>query len=569
MTGALVRAADRLEGKGDSPRSRRLRLLTEHPTTTAMASHFDYLIVVTDALVVLETALEECERGESGRLVCSMPPQEGKTTLLRWFCVRLLIKNPDLRIGYVSYAAALARASGRYVRNVFENYSLEIGLAVGHDRYDAGDWTIEGHRGGMVSVGVGGALTGRPIDFLVVDDPLSGQKDADSVKVLAAQEDWWHSTARTRLAPTASAVVTQTRWVEADLAGNRIAEGWPQVNIPAVADGETPDALNRERGRYLISTRGRTPEQWQATRKEVGERVWAALYQGRPAPLEGGIFRREWITRHRMTEVPKLRKVITVIDPADNTGKGDEAGIITGGVGHDGRFYILADDSGHMTVERWFRVAFLAGLRWGASEVCYERSLSGLARRAKDAWRNLLSDARTLYRMALPFEPQRTPELWDEVDSHGVDLIARNRILYEAAVYVSRDDADAEEIQAAKDRLDELWTLVPAVLALPETGLRVRAIRPDGDKQHRALLAQPLYETGKVSHVGTFPLLEHTLVTWQEGQDSPDRMDADVYLLLELAAHSQRARMSAASGPRIPTHPNSGMIQSRNGWRPR
>lgn len=566
MTSALARAADRLEGKGDSPRSRRLRLLSEHPTTTALASHFDYLIVVTDALVVLETALEQCEQDEAGRLVCSMPPQEGKTTLLRWFCVRLLVRNPDLRIGYVSYAAALARASGRYVRNVFETYSLEMGLAVGHDRYDAGDWTIEGHRGGMVSVGVGGALTGRPIDFLVVDDPIPDQKAADSIKVLTTQEDWWKSVARTRLAPTASAVVTQTRWAQADLAGNRISEGWPLVNIPALADGETPDALERPRGQYLVSTRGRTPEQWNKTRRDVGERVWAALYQGRPAPLEGGIFQREWITRYRRDEAPKLGKVITMIDPADNTGAGDEAGIITGAVGADGRFYILADDSGHMTVERWFRVAFCSALRFGASEVCYERSLSGLSRRAKDAWRNILSDARTLFRKALPFEVQHKLELWPEV---GEDPAERDRVLYEAAVYVARDDADEFEINEARDRLTELWEFVPAVLALPETGIRVRAIRPDGDKQHRALLAQPLYETGKVSHVGTFPLLEHTLVTWQEGQSSPDRMDATVYLLLELAKHSQRARMTAASGQRIPLHPNSGAYLGRNGWRTR
>jgi hypothetical protein len=181
----------------------------------------------------------------------------------------------------------------------------------------------------------------------------------------------------------------------------------------------------------------------------------------------------------------------------------------------------------------------------------------------------MLTDARTLFRKALPTEPQRKLSLWGEVDSHGADLIERSRILYEAAVHVARDDADEFEINEARDRLTELWELVPAVLALPETGLRVRAVRPDGDKKHRALLAQPLYEAGKVSHVGTFPLLEHTLVTWQEGQNSPDRMDADVYLLLELAAHGQRARMSGASGPHIQVHPTSGARVDRSAWRTR
>lgn len=564
MTAALGLAADRLEGKDDSPRSRRARLLTEFARTTELARHFDYTTVVTAALELMDTELRRCADARSGRLVLSMPPQEGKTTLLRWLCVALLIENPDLRIGYVSYAATLARGSGRFVRSIIAAHASEMGLRISRDRSDAGDWTIEGHRGGMVSVGVGGALTGRPIDFLVIDDPLSGQKDADSIKVLETQEGWWRSVARTRLAPKASAVVTQTRWAEADLAGNRIAEGWPVINIPAVADGETSDALNRPRGEYLTSTRGREAADWEAVRADVGERVWAALYQGRPAPLEGGVFKREWIERYRRHDAPELRKIITMIDPADNTGSGDEAGVITAGVGADGRYYVLADDSDHMTVGRWFRVAFLAALAHKATEVCYEQSLSGLKRRAKEAWRDLLQDAVSLYRAAVPGgkDPDAFPAVPDE------------ETIYAAAEGLAREDSDDTEVEEIRTRLLELWPLVGRVLKTPETGPPVRAIRPEGDKLGRAKLASPLYESGKTSHVGTFPLLEHTLLTWQEGQRSPDRMDAAVHVLLELSAHAVATRMSSANRGRIPTRSTAGFGKNMiprstrtDGWR--
>jgi hypothetical protein len=570
VTGILARSADRLQGLDESASSRRTRLLAECPTTAALASRFDYLFVITDAIATMDARLAQCVESDNGRLVISCPPQEGKSTLLRWFCVRLLIRHPEWRIGYVSYAANLARASGRFCRNMINTHSHEMGLAVSRATSDAGDWTLEGHRGGMIAVGIGGALTGKPIDFLVVDDPLSGEKDANSIKVLEAQEGWWHSVARTRFGPKASGVVTQTRWAEADLAGNRLAEGWALCNIPALADGETPDALERERGIYLTSTRDRTPADWEGTRHEVGERVWAALYQGRPAPLEGGVFKREWIERNRLDEAPPLVKIITMVDPADNEGGGDEAGVITGGVGADGRYYILADDSQPMTVARWFRVAFLAALRWGSVEVCYEKSLSGLRRKGREAWRDIRADALALHRAAIGTAVEHPADDEDEVDAVA-RVTALLGVLSSSSAGLAREDADAAELDEIEARLTELWPFVAAVLRLPETGIPVRAVGLEGGKLYRAKLVQPLYERDKVSHVGRYPLLEHTLTTWQEGQPSPDRMDADVHLLLQLSQHATATRVTRPVG-QIPTRSTAGFGRgtlprsTRTGW---
>lgn len=558
------RAADALEGKDDSAASRRRQALEKFPRAIDLALYLDFQTVLTPALELLDAAMATAQTDRRGRAVISMPPQEGKSTLLRWFCLRNLIENPELRIAYISFQAQIARDSGIFVREMIRTHGDELGLEISKQKAVGGAWQLEDHRGGMVSVGVGGALTGRPVDFMIIDDPLSGQKDADSIKILETQEGWWRSVARTRLAPAASVIVTQTRWSPADLAGNRIAEGWPQINIPAVSDGQTPDALNREPGVYLVSTRGRTQDDWDKTREDVGERVWAALYQGRPAPVEGGVYKIAWITRNRVDSHPALVKVVTMVDPADNEGSGDEAGIITGGLGEDGKGYILADDSGHMTAARWFRVAFLSALQHGASEVCYEKSLSGLQRRGREAWKDLRNDAMALFEALYPTgaAPEQFPKELDE------------EIIYQGALSIIDWDIDPEELEEIKSRLREMWWAVPKILKIPKTGLPVRAVTADGSKLTRAKLAAPLVETNRVRFVGSFPLLEHVLTTWMEGMPSPDRMDAFVHLLLDLFGHGNGSRVSKPGGPRIPTSSiggfGRGSIATRTagrGWR--
>lgn len=93
-----------------------------------------------------------------------------------------------------------------------------------------------------------------------------------------------------------------TRWHEDDLAGRLLAsEGnkdkggkWKVISIPAQCEDEATDPLRRKLGEFMVSTRGRTPEQWAERRKDVGEYVWSALFQQRPAPAEGGLFKRLW-----------------------------------------------------------------------------------------------------------------------------------------------------------------------------------------------------------------------------------------------------------------------------------
>ncbi len=483
----------------------RLRTIRECPTPLDLACRLDHTYVRTPALELLADRLRHAATTRDGRLVVSIAPQEGKTSLARWLCTWLLVSNPDLRIVYASYAASLARASGRLVRGYIHTYGDQLGLTVASDHADASDWQLAGHRGGMVTVGVGGSLTGRPADVLFVDDPLRNQQDADSETVRENLHEWWSSVARTRLAPGAPVIVVQTRWVEDDLAGRRVDEGWPLVNIPALADGHTEDALNRPAGTWLDSARHRTIADWEQTRRDVGERTFAALYQGRPAPLEGGVFKRAWFDTWRITpdKVPTTCGRAVVVDPADNEGDGDEAGLLlvaTGG----GKVYVLDDLSAPMTVARWARLACLTCVRNNAPTLAYEQSLSQLPARIRDAWKALHQQAEALDRTG--HNPDR-----------ALDLVAR-----------PIDGPDARALlTAAMAELTE--DDVAAILERGPSGPRRHKITAKGTKQDRMLWCAPKVETGRLVLAGHFPKLEHQAVTWQVGMDSPDRVDALVH----------------------------------------
>lgn len=257
--------------------------------------------VQTPALDLIDLELQRLVDTPDGRLIVTMPPQEGKSTrVAKDFIIWLLKHRPWLRVVGASYAQGLANRNGRAVRNLIRS-NPDLGLTLAKDNGAASEWEIEGRGGGMLSVGRGAGVTGRTADLLVIDDPLKDRQEADSEIIRDACWDWWTDSLSTRLTPGAPVVLILTRWHEDDLAGRLLAaeDGhlWRVVRIPAQADhdpskGET-DPLGRAPGDFLESARGRTPEQWQAIRTRVGERTWNALYQGRPTSAAGTVFRRE------------------------------------------------------------------------------------------------------------------------------------------------------------------------------------------------------------------------------------------------------------------------------------
>ena len=262
--------------------------------------------VQTPALDLIDAAIVKTINTPDGRLIVTMPPQEGKSTrVAKDTPIWALTSNPDCRIVTASYAQGLANRNGRAIRNTIATHP-DLGLAIAPDNGSVSEWQISGRDGGVLSVGVGAGLTGRPADLLIIDDPIKDRKEADSEVFRQNVWDWWTDVASTRLAPGAPVIVILTRWHEDDLAGRLLAaeDGhlWQVVNIPAQADhkpgeGET-DPLGREPGEFMQSARRRTHQQWEAIRIRSGARTWASLYQGRPSAAEGDILKRDWWKRY-------------------------------------------------------------------------------------------------------------------------------------------------------------------------------------------------------------------------------------------------------------------------------
>jgi predicted phage terminase large subunit-like protein len=271
-----------------------------------MAQALDPTIVRTPALELINRALVDLADGREDRLIVSMPPQEAKSSTVSYrFPTWLLADvNPDLRVLIVSYSDEIARRWGADIKRDFESYTgddggVDLGVRLRADSRAAGRWQVEGHRGGAWCGGVSGSWTGRAADLILIDDPLKDLEQAQSPVYRERFQRFWQGVAVPRLAPGARVCLISTRWHEEDAAGwllqhegDRSRGGrWRVINIPALAEDDD-DPLGRDPGEYMISARGE--RDWVAIRKSVGEYVWASLYQGRPAPAEGGLFKRLW-----------------------------------------------------------------------------------------------------------------------------------------------------------------------------------------------------------------------------------------------------------------------------------
>lgn len=226
---------------------------------------------MTPAWELLRRELTAACTTPNGRLVVSVPPQEGlKTSLVRELCVDLLKHNPQRHVMYVTYHQDVARMQGRFVRSMFRVPS----------QHTNDDWRIAGNIGGMISQGVGSDLLGYYTNALVVDDPHRGPREAPETRQRVI--NWWENSLLRRLLPDGSIVVVCSRMHRDDLAGRLIAQGWPCLNIPALADGIAPDALQRPVGTWLKSLRGRTEQEWKDLRLEIDERSFTTMWQGCP-----------------------------------------------------------------------------------------------------------------------------------------------------------------------------------------------------------------------------------------------------------------------------------------------
>lgn len=303
-----------------------------------------------------------------------VPPQVGKTSFSGGFLpFWILGMMPETRIIFISYSDDYSRLRGGEVRDMVKAFGEELfGISIDPEKDAAGDWRLKGHRGGMLSVGIGSQITGRSGDIIIIDDVIKNMQDAASVATKALHVREYDGTIRPRLQPGGTMIMTSTRWADDDLAGSLESRGrtkgyrgddWDVMSFGAICEPPNQDDMDRELYELIDfeaweDELGRRPGQplqcrftdpelpWEETvfyalQRSLDPFTFACVYQQDPSASEDGMFPPSKWGRYRVGELPQMRAVCRIWEPAATKGGGDWSVGVKMGKGVDDRFYIL------------------------------------------------------------------------------------------------------------------------------------------------------------------------------------------------------------------------------------
>jgi predicted phage terminase large subunit-like protein len=280
-------------------------------------------------------AFERVANGECKRLIINMPPRHTKSEfasylLPAWF----LGKFPKKKIIETAHTAELAVGFGRKVRNLVDSdvyKSIFPGVGLQADSKAAGRWATN-QGGDYFAIGVGGAVTGKGADILIIDDPHSEQEATiaeNNPEVYDKTYEWYTSGPRQRLQPGGAIIIVMTRWSKRDLTGQvvksalqRSGEEWEVIEFPAILPDGGP----------------LWPEFWsikelEALRQELPNGKWMAQYMQSPTSDVSAIVKREWWKIWEKDDPPMCEFIIQSWDTAFlKTQRSDYSACTTWGV---------------------------------------------------------------------------------------------------------------------------------------------------------------------------------------------------------------------------------------------
>lgn len=267
---------------------------------------------------IMAQAFERVAKGEVKRLIINMPPRHTKSEfasylLPAWF----LGKFPAKKVIQTSNTAELAVGFGRKVRNLVDSEvyrDIFPNLQLQQDSKAAGRWnTSKG--GDYFAIGVGGTVTGKGANLLIIDDPHSEQEAAlaaSNPDVFDKVYEWYTSGPRQRLQPGGAIVIVMTRWSLRDLTGQvlqasvaRGGEQWEVIEFPAIMPSGNP----------------LWPEFWsleelKALQDELPNSKWQAQYQQNPVGNESAIVKRDWWKWWEHETPPQCEYILQTWDTA-------------------------------------------------------------------------------------------------------------------------------------------------------------------------------------------------------------------------------------------------------------
>ena len=247
---------------------------------------------------MINNALVKAWRTPNSRTAINVPFQHGKSWLGSvYFPAWVLLLWPETRIALASYEEGFACKFGGQVRDVINKFGEAFDIALRTDTNAKGEWVIDKYGGGMVCKGRGGALVGRPVDLLILDDLIKNAEEAQSPTILEGIWDWYQTVAYSRLGPTAPVIGIGTRWGPKDIFGHWDAEakigGEAFEKILFTAIAEQDDILGRRPGQALWPER--VPLERLQRIAHTRPRWFRACWQGKPQEDEGLHFQpRQW-----------------------------------------------------------------------------------------------------------------------------------------------------------------------------------------------------------------------------------------------------------------------------------
>jgi predicted phage terminase large subunit-like protein len=280
-------------------------------------------------------AFERVACGELKRLIINMPPRHTKSEFASYLLPAWFLGNyPHKKVIQTSHTAELAVGFGRKVRNLVdqETYrSVFQGVELQADSKAAGRWATNAG-GDYFAIGVGGAVTGKGADLLIIDDPHSEQEAAlaeINPDIYDKTYEWYTSGPRQRLQPGGSIVVVMTRWSKRDLTGQvlksaaqRGGDEWEVIEFPALLPSGNP----------------LWPEFWSlkelaALKEELPNSKWQAQYQQNPVSEASAIVKREWWQTWEEEDPPNCDFILQAWDTAfEKSNRADYSAVTTWGV---------------------------------------------------------------------------------------------------------------------------------------------------------------------------------------------------------------------------------------------
>lgn len=320
-------------------------------------------------------ALDKLYRGEIKKLMIFVPPQHGKSEISsRRFPAYVLGKNPDTKIAVCSYSATLSESFNRDIQRIIDEPSyhelfpetylnasrVSNGTTSGYLRNTQMFETV-GRKGFVKTVGVGGSLTGTPVDLGIIDDPFKDRIEANSETYRERVWGWYQDVFLTRMHNDSKQLMLFTRWHEDDLAGRILnpknkhynaeeAAEWTVIALPALKEAEPPIkcALDIGDPRNIdeaLWERKHSAEKYKK-RRIINPTGFYALDQQRPTALGGNKLKREYFPIKKESELPfdiRSVKANFVIDGAyTEDSKNDETGLLSSYFHKpDGNLYII------------------------------------------------------------------------------------------------------------------------------------------------------------------------------------------------------------------------------------